>query len=311
MPPLRPPNPLSFGGSLRKIWFKLSILLAATAFTVACGGGAFTAPQPVTQSATSSAANVATTTSNASVAPPTTSSSTPTTGVPTPPALGPASSGTTVELDQLSGWQSCDTCAGPGGAGPTAPHSLTQGVVSPSLDGASTQFWMGGSTPYSDVLWYKKVLVENQVATNHTVHHFIYDLYFYTDNAAAAQSVEWDVNQFVDGRSYIFGSQCSYRAGDTWDIWDNVHSKWVSTGVSCGALQSNTWNHVVLEFERTSDDQLHYIAMTLNGTRHYLNWYYPSTATTWSGVTVNYQMDGNFQQANYSTWVDKMILNYW
>ena len=179
------------------------------------------------------------------------------------------------------------------------------------MDGKSAHYWIGGSTPYSDVLWYKKVLVENQVATNRTLHHFVYDLYFYTDNAAAAQSVEWDVNQFVDGRSYIFGSQCSYRAGNTWDVWDNVKSKWVSTGVSCGALQSNTWNHVILEFERTTDNKLHYIAMTLNGSKHYLNWYYPSTATTWSGVTVNYQMDGNYQQADYSTWVDKMKLTYW
>lgn len=188
---------------------------------------------------------------------------------------------------------------------------MTQGVVSPSLDGASTQFWLGGSTPYSDVLWHKNILNESQAATSRTVHNFVYDLYFYTDNGGAAQSIEWDVNQFLDGRSYIFGSQCSYRAGDTWDIWDNVKSHWVSTGVSCGALQSNTWNHVVLEFERTTDNQLHYIAMTLNGTRHYLNWYYPSTATTWNGVTVNYQMDGNLQQANYSTWVDKMKLTYW
>ncbi len=219
--------------------------------------------------------------------------------------------GTTVTLDQSSGWQSCDTCAGAGGNGPSAPHTLTQGVTSPSLDGASAHYWIGGSTPYSDVLWHKNILNESQVSTSRNVHHFIYDLYFYTDNAAAAQSIEWDVNQFIDGRSYIFGSQCSYRAGDSWDIWDNVNSKWVSTGVSCGALQSNTWNHVVLEFERTTDNKLHYIAMTLNGSKHYLNWYYPSTATTWSGVTVNYQMDGNYQQADYSTWVDKMKLTYY
>ena len=188
---------------------------------------------------------------------------------------------------------------------------MTQGVASPSLDGTSAQFWLGGSTPYSDVLWHNKVLAETQLAQNEAAHNFVYDLYFYTDNGPAAQSIEWDVNQFVDGRSYIFGSQCSYRSRDTWDVWDNVNSKWVSTGVSCGALQSNTWNHVVLEFERTTDDQLHYIALTLNGSRHYLDSYYPSTATTWSGVTVNYQMDGNYQQTNYSTWVDQMKLTYW
>ena len=217
-----------------------------------------------------------------------------------------------MELDQLSGWQSCDTCAGAGGAGPTATHSMTQGVVSPSLDGASTQFWLGGSTPYSDVLWHKNILNESQAAISRNVHNFVYDLYFYTDNGGAAQSIEWDVNQFLDGRSYIFGSQCSYRAGDTWDIWDNVKSHWVSTGVSCGALQSNTWNHVVLEFERTTDNQ--FALHRHDAQRH------PSLPQLvlphrprprGMAVTVNYQMDGNYQQANYSSWVDKMKLTYW
>ncbi|MCU1286152.1 MAG: hypothetical protein JWO13_2502 [Acidobacteriales bacterium] len=222
-----------------------------------------------------------------------------------------ASGNSAANLDQVAGWESCDACAGAGGAGPSAPHSLTQGVVSPSLDGTSARFWMGGTTPYSDVLWWKKILTSSQLTQNRAQHSFVFDLYFYTDNPGAAQSIEWDVNQFVDGRSLIFGSQCSYRSKSTWDIWDNVNSHWISTGVVCPALQAYQWNHVVLEFERTSDNRIRYIAMTMNGTKHYLNWYYASTATTWSGVTVNYQMDGDFKQTNYSTWVDKMTLNYW
>jgi hypothetical protein len=51
--------------------------------------------------------------------------------------------------------------------------------------------------------------------------------------------------------------------------------------------------------------------MTMNGVKHYLNWYYAPTATTWSGVTVNYQLDGDYRQDNYSTWVDKMSLTTW
>ena len=221
--------------------------------------------------------------------------------------------GSTVysSIESMGGWGNCDTCAGAGGSGPTAPHSLTQNQSSPSLDGHSAKFWLGGSTPYTDVLWWKQLIPETKAAFNSTLHHFVYDLYFMADNAAAAQSVEWDVNQFVGGRSYIFGSQCSYRAAGTWDVWDNVASKWVSTGIKCPSLASNTWNHVVLEFERTTDNKLHYISLTLNGTKKYLNWYYPSTATSWSGVTVNYQMDGDYKQTNYSTWVDKMTLTYW
>jgi hypothetical protein len=229
-------------------------------------------------------------------------------GAAAPP---PPSTSGAFNLDQVTGWESCDACAGAGGAGPAATHSLTQGVVSPSLDGNSARFWMGGTIPYGDVLWWKKILTSAQLTQNRALHSFTYDLYFYTDDTVAAQTIEWDVNQFVDGRSLIFGSQCSYRSRGTWDIWDNVRSTWVSTGVACPPLQAFTWNHVVLEFERTTDNRIRYIAMTMNGVKHYLNWYYASTATSWSGVTVNYQMDGNYRQQNYSTWVDKMSLIYW
>lgn len=222
------------------------------------------------------------------------------------------SNGTSAaNLQQQSGWGSCDSCAGAGGNGPTAPHGLNQNLSSPSMDGHAAQFWLGGSHPYSDALWWKKVLVENQVSQNRAAHHFVYDTYFYITNPAAAQSLEWDINQFVDGRSYIFGNQCSYRSAGTWDVWDNVKSKWVSTGIQCPTPAAYSWNHVVIEAERTSDNKLHYISLTLNGNKHYLNWYYPSTGTSWSGITVNYQMDGDYKQTNYSTWLDKLNLNYW
>jgi hypothetical protein len=212
-------------------------------------------------------------------------------------------------IDQLGGWFHCDSCAGPGGFGPTVAHSLTQNVPSPSLDGRAAQFWIGGGTPYSNALWWYKVLYDS--AANNNAHHLVYDLYFYTNDPTAAQAIEFDINQFVAGRSLIFGSQCAYRNTGTWEIWDNPNSRWVSTGIRCPALVAYQWQHVTLEVERTADNNLHYVSLTLNGTKHYLNWYNASTATSWRGVTINYQMDGNYQQKSYSTWVDKMSLSYW
>jgi len=224
----------------------------------------------------------------------------------------PATSGITFnDVEQMSGWGSCDACAGAGGTGPAAPHSLTQGVASPSTDGKSAQFWIGGTTAYSNVLWWKQLVSETQASTNRSLHHFVYDSYFYVTNTHAAQSLEWDVNQFIDGKSLIFGSQCSYRSAGTWDIWDNVNSRWVSVGIACPPLQAYTWNHVVVEFERTSTNQLHYISVSMNGIKHYLDRYYAPKSTTWSGITVNYQMDGNYQQEDYSTWLDKLTLKAW
>jgi hypothetical protein len=230
-----------------------------------------------------------------------------------PSASSQAKSETTAvtSIEQQSGWQSCDSCAGVEGFGPAGDHGMVQGVSSPSLSGLSTQFWIGGTTPYSNALWWKTVVGADQTEINEKTHHFVLELDFYLDNPNAAESLEWDVNQFVDGHSLIFGSQCSYRSRATWDVWDNVNSHWVSTGVACPAPEANTWNHVRLEFERTSDNQVHYIAMTMNGKRHLLDWYYDSTPTAWNGFDVNVQLDGDFQQERYSEWIENMTLTYW
>ena len=177
------------------------------------------------------------------------------------------------------------------------------------MTGNASQYWIGGSTPYSDVLWWRALAPGGDL--NQNAHHFVYDLHYYLDNPNAAQAIEFDVDQYVDGRSLIFGSQCNYRGDDTWDVWDNVNSHWISTGVSCGNLQANTWVHVVLEVERTWDNRLHYVALTINDDKHYLDWYYDSTATKFSGIDVNFQLDGNYKQENYSAWVDNMTLSAW
>ena len=233
--------------------------------------------------------------------------------VQSPPATQQSSGGTTAwNLEQQGGWESCSVCAGAGGNGPSADHGMTQWVNSPSRDGNAAQFWMGGWTPYSDVLWWKQVVDGwSNYDANHKAHHFVYDLYFYVDNTNAVQGLEWDVNQFVDGRSYIFGSQCSYRSEGTWDIWDNPNHRWISTGVPCPPPAAYTWHHVILEFERTWDNKLHYISFNMDGNKHYLDWYNDSTWTDWRGITVNFQMDGNYQQENFSTWVNNANLIYW
>jgi hypothetical protein len=214
-------------------------------------------------------------------------------------------------IEQMSGWGHCDACAGAGGSGPSAPYSMTQNQSSPSLDGNSTRFWLGGSTPYSNALWWKQLVPESQASKNRTLRHFTYDAYFYIQNPGAAQSLEWDVNQFIDGKSYIMGTQCSYRSAGTWDIWDNVGEHWISTGIACPPLQAYQWHHVVVEFERTWDNKLRYVSVSMNGVKHYLNRYYAPRSTSWSGITVNYQMDGNYKQEDYSTWVDKFTLRTW
>src|SRR5579872_4511655 len=209
-------------------------------------------------------------------------------------------------IQAMSGWGSCAACAGNNGSGPVVSYFLHQHLSSPSLDGKSAEYHIGSGHPYSDVLWWKRL-----GSANSAIHNFVYDTYFYLNNPSAAQNLEFDINQFVSGRSLIFGTQCNIRGGHVWQIWNNVSHSWVSTSAYCHTPAAFKWNHVTIEVQRTSSNSLRYIAITLNGVKHYLNRDYASTGTSWNGVTVNFQLDGDKQQTAYSTWLDKLSLSSW
>jgi len=210
-------------------------------------------------------------------------------------------------------YQICKDC------GPGVTWSMTQHIQSPSMSGNSTRFSLGGTTPYSDVLFNNHLIGQGSSQgmpdTNHTLlptlHNFTYDAYFYTDQLSLSEALEFDINMFFNGVGLIWGTQCTVAAGHEWEIWDNVNSKWVSTGNSCYPV-NNGWNHVVIQVQRESDNTLRYQSITLNGTKNVLNKYYaPGSAPQgWWGITVNYQMDGNYQQADYSTYLDNFSFYY-
>ena len=102
---------------------------------------------------------------------------------------------------------------------------------------------------------------------------------------------------YFNGLSLIWGQQCRVAGGNTWDIWDNINAKWASTGIPCHPV-NNAWNHVTIQMQRESDNWLLFQSITLNGVTSSVNRYYQaSTApSSWWGITVNYQMDGNYQQ---------------
>ncbi len=208
-------------------------------------------------------------------------------------------------IDQTTGWGSCDACAGAGGSGPTAVYSMAINQASPSLDGRSATFYLGGPTPYSSALWWK------QLGGNSNVRNFVYDLYFYLKNPGASQALEFDVNQSLNGQKFIFGTQCDYKNHKDWDVWDTANRVWVKTGIPCNPPQAYTWNHLVLEFQRTTGNKALFIAVTLNGQKSYINRsFYPMGVSAYE-LNTAFQMDGNGYATPYQTWIDKMNLIAW
>ena len=216
------------------------------------------------------------------------------------------SSGGTVfgGIQKMTGWQSCTTCAGSGGNGPAAAFWIQQFLQSPSLSGASMEFSLGGSVPYSDAIWWR------QLGANDGATHFQYDLDFFLTNPQYAEALEFDVNQSVGNKKFIFGTQCNIKSGGTWDVWDTAGNAWRSTGVPCPMPSANQWHHLTWELYRDSS-VTYFVAVTLDGVRHPVN--YSFFAKPWSANEINvaFQMDGDYAQHGYSAWLDNVTLRYW
>jgi hypothetical protein len=180
------------------------------------------------------------------------------------------------------------------------------------------QLTIGGQTKYADVLWNNhligdfssKGMPDGDNSINSKTHNFVYDVYFFGDHIGTAQALEFDINQFVNGQSYIWGHECRIAGGNQWDIWDNSGQKWHPIGVACNPLD-HQWNHLTIQVQRTPDSRLLFQSITFNGKTATLNRYDSPTPTSWSGITVNYQQDGNEKQESYSIWLDKFNFHYW
>jgi hypothetical protein len=195
---------------------------------------------------------------------------------------------------------------------------MVQGVTSPSMSGEASEFNVGGTAVYSDALFNNHLIgpfsSQGMPDSNQTVvatlHNFTYDVYFYGTNLSISQAVEFDINQFFGNMGFIWGHECRVAGGNEWDVWDNVNAHWTPTGIACYP-NSNAWNHLTIQVQRTSSDELLYQSITLNGVTSDLNWTFPHGSTpNWYGVTINYQMDGNYQQDSYNVYLDNLTFSY-
>jgi len=224
------------------------------------------------------------------------------------------------DLESQTGWTgyallppSFGICTGCTSTGSKTKWSWVQNMSSPSMDGNSTKSTYGGGTvQWGDILWNNHLIGDFSSQGLHdfgktlipSLHSFTYDVYFWIGNTSDSQALEFDINQFVNGKSHIWGHECRIDGGHEWDTWSNPGHHWVPSGVPCNP-KSNAWNHLTLQVQRTSDDHLLFHSITLNGNTAVLDRYDTPTSTTWYGVTVNYQIDGNKYMTPYSVYLDK------
>lgn len=210
---------------------------------------------------------------------------------------------TKTYIERMSGWSSCSVCAGAGGAGATVSHSMTQGISSPTMGGTSSKYSISGSASYGAALWWK------QLGADSSAHNFTYSAYYYLKNPSASQALEFDVNQSVGGHKYVFGTQCNI-ASHTYDVW-SASTHWVHTGISCATPTAYKWNHIVLQFQRTSGSNVKFVSVSINGATHYINRTYAPKASSTKELNVAFQMDMNKSATDYQSYLENVSLKYW
>jgi hypothetical protein len=205
-------------------------------------------------------------------------------------------------IEQMSGWNMCSACAKAGGG---SPLSMTRNQKSPSLDGNSTRFFLGGTKPWSHALYYKRL------SSNSTATHFIYDVYYYMKTPGNSSGMEFSVSQRVGHKWYRVDTHCSFVHGN-WKLWNNSTGHWYNTNISCKRPAPYTWRHVVIEGKR-SNGKVIFVSISDNGKKHYLNksFYPKSMSTSSSSVTTHFQLNGDRYQRDYSAWADKFKVTYW
>jgi len=212
-------------------------------------------------------------------------------------------------------WGICNSCSS---TSASVNWSRTPFVSSPSLSGGATNHHIGGTHAFADILWNNHIIgnfsSQGIYDTSHTLvprlHNFVYDVYFYATNISSSQALEFDINQFIAPKGFIWGHECRIAGGHEWDTYDDVHKKWVPTGIPCYP-KNNAWNHLVIQVARTSTNQLLYKSITLNGVKYNVNITRPPGTTSWNAVTINYQQDGNRTMTGYSIWLDRLNFSYW
>ncbi len=299
--------------SLKHPHYAFTILVSLTLALAGCGGASFklAGNQPATNGPTGPNAGVGNPTAPGppSGTPPGTLGGTQPIPEPNPPA-GSRSGQTYANIQSAPGWQSCTaklngrTCASGRG---NAVFSMTPNIQSPSLDGKAAQFSIKGPVGYSNALWWR------ELGGNNNLHNFVYDLYVYLTQPTAPGSLEFDVNQTLSDKDLklIFGTECDLQGTHLWHNWDTAHARWQNTSVPCTPFPAYTWNHLVLQFQRTSNDKVLFVSVSINGQTYYFNKQFDPMKVSASELDVAFQMDGNSRQTPYSVWLDKVTLFAW
>jgi hypothetical protein len=193
----------------------------------------------------------------------------------------------------------------------SAQGSSVYPATTPSYDDAR-KFYMTYSK-HGGVRWHVS-FAKDAAAT-----HFIYDTYVYIVDPAQVANLELDMNQVMsNGKTVIFGTQCSTYT-KTWEYtYVSGGAHWKSSGIACNPKNwaAKTWHHVQIASHRNSSGQVTYDWVNLDGAHHVFNnaTVYSAESLGWAkgDLLINFQMDGaNAGSGSITAYIHKMTIFRW
>ncbi|ABF43136.1 Kelch repeat protein [Candidatus Koribacter versatilis Ellin345] len=241
----------------------------------------------------------------------------PATYLPSPPSGATAFNNLQSAGGNPGVWTKCEgACAGSGGS--SGSGSLTLGVASPSLSGASMKQVDNGAS--WNVLYYRHLgcaTLPGGVCTG--VSNFLDDLWFYIPSTTTQlQALEFDPDLYLGGYDYFASMQCD-NASHTWRRWHEDHDAnhgWVPSSIPCTILSSvNTWHHLQLFVTMDTTNRIYaYQTFLVDGVPIYSaaqDTYNPYFDGSGNNLNIQQQIDNNSSATSNTVYYDKYNLTVW
>ena len=171
--------------------------------------------------------------------------------------------------------------------------------------GSSMQFSYTGGAAYSNAS-YDTTLSNSYSGTS----QFKLDFWAYIANPSAPQAFVIKADQVVGGLEYPFLFQCDFKGTQLWRVWNPVSQNWVSSTVGCAQFSASTWNHLILNFSRTSSNQLLYQNIVINNVTYPFNLTESAISNSnAASMNIGLTLDGDSAADTYSYLIDEMTLS--
>jgi hypothetical protein len=202
-----------------------------------------------------------------------------------------------TNLDQASGWSGCSVCAEDN---VTETFKMTQHISSPSMDGASAKFSIGGTNPYGLALWHKFLGYHDTAKTAKL------DMYMYSSAFNKSNGIEFAASQAVGGKWYKWSVQFSFNKGYV-SVWDSANHRWAATSMPARIPSNYKWHHYTLYF-RKANGKAYFDKFIVDGQTYYINKSFYPQSTSNHGISTHFQLNMNRYADDYAVFVDKFNL---